>query len=73
MPIVWFHQRFIEKNFTKGTEAIVVGVPTLTDSGIALVSPEIEKIVSSHEPVHAARLTPIYPETANVTSRFCVI
>ena len=36
MPIIWFHQRFIEKNFPAGTEVVVVGTPTLGEAGIAL-------------------------------------
>lgn len=70
VPLIWFYQKFIEKNFPKGTEVILVGTPSKGESGIAIISPETEKIVSSHPPVHAGRLTPIYSETENVSSRF---
>lgn len=70
IPLVWFHQRFIEKNFPKGTEIILVGTSSEGDSGVTIISPEAEKITTLHPPVHAARLTPIYSETENVSSRF---
>ncbi|MDO8512804.1 MAG: ATP-dependent DNA helicase RecG [bacterium] len=70
IPLVWFHQRFIEKNFPKGTEVILVGTPSEGDTGVTIISPEAEKITTLHPPVHAARLTPIYSETENVSSRF---
>jgi ATP-dependent DNA helicase RecG len=70
IPLVWFHQRFIEKNFPKGTEVVLVGTPSEGDSGISIISPEAEKITTLHPPVHAVRFTPIYSETENVSSRF---
>jgi ATP-dependent DNA helicase RecG len=70
MPLVWFHQKFIEKNYPSGTNVYVVGTPTLGDKGIAIVAPEVERIIEGKEPVHTARLVPVYSETEGVTSRF---
>jgi len=70
MPLVWFHQKFIEKNYPSGTNVYVVGTPTLGEKGIAIVAPEVERIIEGKAPVHTARLVPVYSETAGVTSRF---
>jgi len=69
IPIVWFHQKFLDKNYPKGSMVYMVGAPTLGDRGITLVAPEVERYREGKAPIHAGRLVPIYPETTNVTSR----
>lgn len=69
IPVIWFHQKFIEKNYPKGSVVYLVGTPSSGEDGITLVAPEAERFREGKIPIHAGRLTPIYPETVNVTSR----
>ncbi len=69
IPAVWFHQRFLEKRFPAGSLVYAVGVVNMSEQKPSLVAPELERCHDGQVPVHAARLVPIYPETAGVTSR----
>ena len=83
ISVLWFHQRFIARQFAAGTPAYLIGSVTLGDrgpsprrswamareGGFTLVAPDIERAAVGKTPIHAARLVPIYPETSGVTSR----
>jgi ATP-dependent DNA helicase RecG len=69
LPVIWFHQRFIEKQFPVGTPVYLFGTVTFGNRGLTLVAPDIERVQEGKPPIHTGRLVPVYPETAGVTSR----
>lgn len=70
LPVVWFYQRFIERQYPSGTEVYLCGTPSQNENGLSLAAPEIERATDGKEPVHVGRLTPVYSETEGVTSRY---
>lgn len=66
LPVVWFHQRFLEQRLAPGTGVFLAG--TVNEEG-TLVMPEAERVHADKAPLHMGRLVPVYPETAGVTSR----
>lgn len=68
LNVVWFNQPYVAKTLHPGQEIFVAGRVELDRGGLVLKNPEYER--ASDDPQHAARLVPIYPETAGMTSRF---
>ena len=77
MNVMWFNLPFIEKELRIGREIYVAGTVELykgkrTASNIqfSMRSPSLEFADRGSERMHTAGITPIYPETKGVTSRF---
>lgn len=65
--VVWFRQPFIAKILQPGDRVFLTGRIESRAWGLELVNPGYEK--ESRDPVHAARLVPIYPTTSGVTPK----
>ncbi len=76
VEIVWFNQPWLIKNLKTGDRIQVSGKLNRKGSKVSLVSPVWEKIDSlqssevSPQTIHTGRLTPIYPETYGLTSKW---
>lgn len=83
LAVTWYNLRFLVPQLTVGRELFVAGVvearrrktgqtdqPMPGEAVFAMRSPVLEFIQSEVEAMHTARITPVYPETAGVTSRF---
>ena len=68
LRIVWFNQKFLDQTLRQGTTIRLSGKVTTDRQGLLLQSPEWE--IASRGHTHTARLIPVYPETAGVTSKF---
>lgn len=80
LAVTWYNLRFLVPQLTQGRELYVAG--TVEDSPrykkvgaaqtprYALRSPALEFVSTEKDTTHTARITPIYPETHGVTSRF---
>ncbi len=66
--LVWFNDRFVGNNLKDGMAIRVSGTVSADFDGILLTNPVFER--AARPPVNTARLVPIYPETANITSRW---
>lgn len=80
--LVWFHQPYIAKMYTEGSEIKVSGKIQGTSKSLSMVNPEISK--TKNLPIDSANslfvgeetteeseyLVPIYPETKGITSNF---
>jgi ATP-dependent DNA helicase RecG len=67
---VWFNQPYILKNFPKGSMFSFSGELNWFGKNIALFSPEYEQIIPNKRLVHTARLLPVYPQTAGISSKW---
>jgi ATP-dependent DNA helicase RecG len=65
--VVWFRQPFIAKILQPGDRVFLTGKLENRAWGLEMVNPGYER--ESKDPVHAARLVPIYPSTAGVTPK----
>ncbi|MEX1112385.1 MAG: ATP-dependent DNA helicase RecG [Candidatus Andersenbacteria bacterium] len=75
LQVTWYNLRFLEKQLQGGREIYVAGTVEQykgKDQTIAFAmrSPALEFTDSGSERLHTAAITPIYPETSGVTSRF---
>lgn len=70
LPVVWFYQRFIERQYPSGSQVFLAGKPVTEQKKLILVSPEVERILPGKIFVHSKRIVPFYPETEGVSSRF---
>lgn len=81
LHVTWYNLRFLVPQLAVGRELFVAGtveahsVPAKHSSSseehrFAMRSPVLEFIKSEVEATHTARITPVYPETSGVTSRF---
>jgi len=70
MQTVWFNQPYLVKNIRKGERYSFSGKAELFDRKMSLMSPEYENIENNQNTVHTARLVPIYPETARLSSKW---
>jgi ATP-dependent DNA helicase RecG len=67
--VVWFNQPYLAKSLRIGDELILAGKVDIDPAGrLTLQNPEHERV--SADPRHTARLVPVYPETAGLTSRW---
>jgi len=67
---VWFNQPFLIRTLSVGTRVALAGRIDWFGRKRALISPEYEKLSPGRTGVHTGRLTPIYPETAGVSSKW---
>jgi len=64
----WFNQPYLEKQLKAGRKIILSGKTDTYLGRLVLQSPEWEP--AAGEPVHTARLVPVYPLTEGVTARW---
>ena len=68
MKIIFFNQTFLESTLRPGTLANFSGKVASFNNKTALISPEFE--ICKNEPIHTARLVPVYPETYGISSKW---
>lgn len=66
----WFNQPYITKNFTIGEKYILSGKISNKSKIKDIVNPDYEHIVDDLETKHLGRITPYYPETAGLNSKW---
>jgi ATP-dependent DNA helicase RecG len=66
---VWFNQPYLAKSLPIGTEVLVSGKVEFRNSDLALQSPAVEPMDEGRETRNVARIVPVYPETAGLSSR----
>ena len=66
---VWFNQAYLTKTLPVGTPVLVSGKLEFRHNDMALQAPAIEPLDEDHDPRNVARIVPVYPETAGLTSR----
>lgn len=67
---IWFNQPYLVDALEAGTQVLLSGKVTLDKKGPLLSSPIYEVKKPGIDPVHTARLVPVYPETRGVSSRW---
>lgn len=67
---VWFNQPYLTRTLKEGIEVGLAGKVESFGGKTSFVSPEIEVLKSGATPSHTAGLVPIYPETANLSSKW---
>jgi ATP-dependent DNA helicase RecG len=70
---IWFNQPYLVRAFKTGQEYFFSGKADWFGRKIVFVSPEYEIRKGEEDPlptIHTARLVPIYPETAGVSSKW---
>ncbi len=65
---IWFGNRFIAPTLGEGLSVRLSGKVSRDKKGLLFQTPDYER--ASRTATHTARLIPVYPETAGVTSRF---
>ena len=68
MKVVWFNQPYLKDVLFPGQELFLAGKVMRNQSGIHLASPSYEKVNAN--PIHMARLVPVYQETRGVSSKW---
>ena len=69
LPVIWFNQLFLAKTLKAGTKVALYGKIDFSSRKISLINPEYEIISPDHPLIHQGRITPIYPETAGISSK----
>lgn len=65
---IWFGNRFIAATLSEGSSVRLSGKVSEDRKGLLFQGPDYER--SARTATHTARLIPVYPETAGITSRF---
>ncbi len=68
--MIWFNQIYLVKNIKKDHVYSFSGKVDEFSRKMALISPEYEPILPGKDCLHTARLVPVYPETARVSSKW---
>jgi len=68
IKVVWFNQPYLKDTLSLGQEVFLAGKVVRDQNGIHLSSPAYEKM--NRNPIHMARLVPIYQETRGVSSKW---
>ncbi|MDP4007496.1 MAG: ATP-dependent DNA helicase RecG [bacterium] len=68
MRIVWFNQPYLKETLQQGQEVFLAGKVVRDAQGVYLSGPSYEK--AGNNPIHTARLVPIYQETRYVSSKW---
>lgn len=68
IEVIWFNQHFITRVLKPGSSVLLNG--KYDPKTKKLISPQYEVISEHWDPLHLARITPIYPETKGLTSKF---
>jgi len=66
--LIWFNQKFVGQVLAQGMEIRVSGKVTEDRQGLVISSPAFER--AARDATHTARLVPVYPETAGITSKY---
>lgn len=66
---VWFRQPFLEKYLTPGTIVTLSGKVEHGFSGALQIKTPVYEIIKE-DGIHTGRITPVYPETAGITSKW---
>ena len=67
LEVVWFNQPYIAKQLHPGDHLLLAGTVD-KNGGLVMKNPMFERV--SRDPIHSARIVPIYPETRGLTSRW---
>ncbi|OGC44492.1 ATP-dependent DNA helicase RecG [candidate division WWE3 bacterium RBG_19FT_COMBO_53_11] len=67
---VWFYQPYLTRTLKEGVGVGLAGKVENFGGKTSFVSPEVEVLKSGAVPSHTAGLVPIYPETANLSSKW---
>ncbi len=65
---VWFNQRYLERQLRPGETYIVSGKVERSKGGAVFRNPQFEHASDMQQ--HVGRITPVYPETEGITSKF---
>ncbi len=65
--ITWFNQQYLLKNL-QNKEINVSGEITKFGSKLTMNSPDFE--INNEQPIHTARLVPVYPQTQGISSKW---
>ena len=71
--VTWYNLRFLPRQLWQGREMYVAGKVEMSSGQnpqLQMRSPAFEFVRADQDQTHTARITPIYPETKGVTSRF---
>lgn len=66
---VWFNQSYLAKSIPTGTPVLISGELKFKNNDLAMQSPAIEPIEPGRSTKNTARIVPVYPETAGLTSK----
>ncbi len=69
IKILWFHQPFLTRTLTIGSEIALFGKVEFYGHNKALISPDYE-LITNHELLHMGRIISVYPETAGISSKY---
>ena len=69
IKVVWFNQPFLTKILKVGDEIFLSGKVDFDRFGIHITSPSYEKVGTSGETTHTARIVPVYRTTENLTNK----
>ncbi|MBI5166297.1 MAG: ATP-dependent DNA helicase RecG [candidate division NC10 bacterium] len=64
----WFNQPYLQGRFKKGEQVILSGKVSY-GLGLQMLNPEHETLLPEDEPIHTARVVPIYPLTQGLSQR----
>ncbi|HET9847960.1 MAG TPA: ATP-dependent DNA helicase RecG [Candidatus Dormibacteraeota bacterium] len=67
LEVVWFNQPYIASQLHPGDHLLLAGTVD-RNGGLVMKNPLYERV--SRDPIHSARIVPIYPETRGLTSRW---
>jgi len=70
IKVIWFNQPYLTKTLKTGENVFLSGKVTISKNGAYLSNPIYEKGDFSFDLTHTARLIPVYPETAGLSSRW---
>ncbi len=66
---VWFNQPFLVRNLAAGANVSLSGKVVYAQEGLQLSNPSYE-LLGSGQPLHTARLVPVYHETEGLSSKW---
>ncbi|HEY6736893.1 MAG TPA: ATP-dependent DNA helicase RecG [Candidatus Saccharimonadia bacterium] len=66
---VWFNQKYLAGTIPTGTPVLVSGELKFKNNDLAMQSPAIEVMEDGRVTKNTARIVPVYPETAGLTSK----
>lgn len=69
VQVIWFNQPYIANNLKKGDKISISGKLGSFGNKLSFVSPSYE-VMRGNKTVHTAKLVPVYPETAGVSSKW---
>jgi len=70
MQVIWFNQPFLARNLKKGSHLSLSGKVDFFNRERALLSPDYEYFNPGYQTLHTGRLVPVYPETAQISSKW---